>query len=90
MTYQKSTRLLVNLALILLVLILLKSLLSFPRSLYAAQDVEYKVVKYNKTEYVWNEEGLSRFLNANAKQGWRYHSMHWGEASGQIFGIFER
>ena len=90
MTNQKSTRLLLNLVLILLVLILMKSLLSLPRHLYAAQDAEYKVVKYSKNEFVWNEEGLSRFLNVNTKQGWRYHSMHWGEASGQIFGIFER
>ncbi len=90
MINQKSTRILVNLALFLLVLILLKSLLSFPRQLNAAQEVEYKVVKYNKSEFIWNEEGLSRFLNVNTKQGWRYHSMHWGETSGQIFGIFER
>ncbi len=90
MKLDRSTRILLNLVLVLVAAVLVKAFISIPFNLYAAENPEYKVIKYNKTEFNWNAEGLSRFLNANAKSGWKYHSMHWGEASGQIYGIFER
>jgi len=68
MKLNKSTTVLLNVVLILLVAILFKNLLSFPKSLHAQDSVRYQVFFYHS---VVNPLTL---LNDMAKQGWHYHS----------------
>ena len=63
MKLSKSTTILINVALVLLIVILIKSFIAFPKSANAAPIKEYQVVNC----YPKETQGI---LNAEAKNGW--------------------
>lgn len=73
MKLNKSTTVLLNVVLILLVAIMLKNLLSFPKTLFAGGSPQYKVVKDLSNN---PETRLEKTLNNMAKEGWRFHSLY--------------
>lgn len=85
MKVDKSTKILINLILVLLVVFLLKSITAVPKNLYAQGNHQYKIIYYEdevglaamKEGAVSWEKRHSRFeapLNKLAEEGWRYHS----------------
>jgi hypothetical protein len=84
MKLSKSTTVLINVALILLIAILAKSLIAVPGSAGAAQSREYKVVAYPSTG-----QNVEQMLNAQAQEGWRFvFAFEFGRAPYSL--IFER
>ena len=77
MKLSKSSTILLNLVLILAMALLVKSLLNFPKSLYAqSSNVEYSVESLQSQPGASVEAGsISSLLNAKAKDGWKYHSV---------------
>jgi hypothetical protein len=69
MKLHKSTTVLINVALVLLILILAKSFIGFPKNANAASPVEYKVVHTNLVQ-------AETMLNNLTKEGW--HFVNWG------------
>jgi hypothetical protein len=86
MKLSRSTTILLNVALILAIGFLVKSLISFPKSLYAQMsNAEYSVESLNLRPGESADTGsISSLLNAKAKEGWKYHSVVGGNY------IFER
>ena len=64
---SRSTRILINVALVLLIAILVKALITVPTSAGAAQSREYKVIPYPSTG-----QNVEQMLNDNARDGWRF------------------
>ena len=84
MKLSRSTTILVNVALILLVAFLAKALVSAPQSAGAAQSREYKVVAYPSTG-----QNVEQMLNEHAHDGWRFvFAFEFGRATYSL--IFER
>jgi hypothetical protein len=84
MKLSKSTTVLINVALILLVALLAKSLVAVPKNVGAAQSREYKVVPYPSTG-----QNVEQMLNAQAQEGWRFvFAFEFGRAPYSL--IFER
>ncbi len=84
MKLSKSTTVLINLALILLVALLAKSLVAVPKNAGAAQSHAYKVVPYPSTG-----QNVEQMLNAQAQEGWRFvFAFEFGRAPYSL--IFER
>jgi hypothetical protein len=84
MKLSRSTTVLINVALILLVALLAKSLVAVPKSAAAAQSREYKVVGYPSTG-----QNVEQMLNAHAQEGWRFvFAFEFGRAPYSL--IFER
>ena len=99
MKLSKSTTILLNAVLFLLIVILLKSLITIPKDLYAQDSYKYKVIYYEdeiglaamKEGAVSWEERHTRFeepINKLAEQGWRFHSDI--KMSGYTLLVFER
>ncbi|MDH5466596.1 MAG: hypothetical protein OEY25_04185 [Candidatus Aminicenantes bacterium] len=85
MKFDKSTKILINLILVLLVVFLLKSITAVPKKLYAQGHYQYKIVHYEdevslaamKEGAVTWEERLFRYevpFKNMAEEGWRFHS----------------
>lgn len=77
MKWSKSTRILVNVVLILVIAILIKSLVTAPRILRASPIPEYLAVPYRTDIFVPTAQtgSLTNFLNVKAREGWRLHSV---------------
>ena len=84
MKLSRSTTVLINVVLILLVALLAKSLVAVPKNAGAAQSREYKVVPYPSTG-----QNVEQMLNAQAQEGWRFvFAFEFGRAPYSL--IFER
>ncbi|HSA95603.1 MAG TPA: DUF4177 domain-containing protein [Acidobacteriota bacterium] len=84
MKQSKMTAVLINVALILLVVFLVKAVLAAPGSAGAAQAREYKVMPYPSTG-----QNVEQMLNDQAKEGWRFvFAFEFGRAPYSL--IFER
>jgi hypothetical protein len=84
MKNPRWTNILVNVALVLLIAILVKTLVTVPRSAGAAQSREYKVVPYPSTG-----QNVEQMLNEHARDGWRFvFAFEFGRAPYSL--IFER
>lgn len=85
MKFDKSTKILIHLILVLLAVFLLKSLIAVPKNLYARNNYQYKIIYYEdevglaamKEGAVSWEKRNTRYeepINKLAKEGWRFHS----------------
>jgi len=84
MKLSKTSSVLVNIALVLLIAILVKVLVTAPRSAGAAQSREYKVVPYPSTG-----QNVEQMLNEHARDGYRFvFAFEFGRAPYSL--IFER
>jgi hypothetical protein len=84
MKLPKLTNVLVNVALALLIVILVKTIVAVPASAGAAQSREYKVVPYPSTG-----QNVEQMLNDHAREGWRFvFAFEFGRAPYSL--IFER
>lgn len=77
MKLNKATKILVNIILILIIAILIKSLVTAPRILQANPIPEYLAVPYRTDIFVPTAQtgSLTNFLNVKAQEGWRLHSV---------------
>ena len=69
MKLHKSTTVLINVVLVLIMVILAKSFIGFPKNANAASPGEYKVVHTNLVQ-------VETMLNNTAKEGWKF--VNWG------------
>ena len=69
MKLHKSTTVLINVVLVLIMVILAKSIIGFPKNANAAPPVEYKVVHTNLVQ-------AETMFNNLTKEGW--HFITWG------------
>jgi hypothetical protein len=85
MKLNKSTTVLLNVVLILVVAILVKNLFSIPKPLYGGNAVQYRTVEFDDIY-----ANPSAMLNEAAKQGWRF--VGWTGGGGRYTGylIFEK
>jgi len=87
MKLPRLTNILVNVALVLLIVILVKAIIAVPTSAGAAQSRvsrEYKVVPYPSTG-----QNVEQMLNDNSTDGWRFvFAFEFGRAPYSL--IFER
>lgn len=67
MKSSKTTIILVNVALVLVIAILVKALLVVPNNVSAAEFKEYSVVGYPSTG-----QNVEQTLNEKAKEGWEF------------------
>jgi len=67
MHLSKSTTVLVNVVLVLVIAILVKSLIAVPNNVSAAASKEYSVVGYPSTG-----QNVEQMLNVKAKEGWDF------------------
>jgi hypothetical protein len=67
MKLSKSTTILINVALVLLIAILVKSLIAIPKNVSAAANKEYSVVGYPSTG-----QNVEQMLNEKANEGWNF------------------
>lgn len=67
MKSSKTTIVLVNVALVLVIAILVKALLVVPNNVSAAEFKEYSVVGYPSTG-----QNVEQMLNEKAKEGWEF------------------
>lgn len=99
MKFDKSTKILINLVLILVIAFLLKSIIAVPKNLYAQANFEYKIIWYeDEVGMAMQKEGAvswekrhTRFeepLRRLAEEGWRFHSDI--KVSGYTLLVFER
>jgi hypothetical protein len=79
MKFNKSTTILLDVVLFLLIVLLVKSIITMPKSVYASSRFTYKIVDV----FGSNSEAEVR-INRYANEGWRLHSTS-GETA-----IFER
>ena len=86
MRLTKSTTILLNVVLVLLALLLIKSLITLPKNLYANNSFEYSVTTLSIGPSSRDEQNqaFSDLLNNKAKEGWKFHSVVGDHA------IFER
>ena len=77
MKLSKSTRILVNVVLILIIAILIKSLVTVPRILQANPVPEYLAVPFRTDVFMPTAQtgSLTYFLNFKAREGWQLHSV---------------
>jgi hypothetical protein len=84
MKLSKSATILLNVALVLLIAILVKSLIAIPQNVNAAQNKEYSVVAYPSTG-----QNVEQMLNGKAREGWNFvFAYQFGRAQYSL--IFER
>lgn len=84
MKLSRSTTVLINVALVLLVALLAKGLIMAPAGAGAAQAREYRVVAYPSTG-----QNVQQMLNEYAGNGWRFvFAYQFGQAPYSL--IFER
>jgi len=84
MKLSKGTRILVNIALVLVIAILVKTIVTVPAAAGAAQSRVYKVVPYPSTG-----QNVEQMLNEHARDGWRFvFAFEFGRAPYSL--IFER
>lgn len=99
MKFDKSTKILINLVLILVIAFLLKSIIAVPKNLYARNGIEYKVVIYeDQINLAMQKEGAVSYenrhtryetpLNEIAAKGWTFHSHI--KVAGYTLLVFER
>ena len=69
MKINKSTTILINVVLVLIIVFLAKSFIGFPKNANAASPVEYKVVHTNLVQ-------VETMLTNLTKEGWRF--VTWG------------
>jgi len=85
MKFDKSTKILINLVLALLLVFLVKSITAIPKNLYGQGNYQYKIIHYEdevglaamKEGAVTWEKRLTRYeapFKKMAEEGWRYHS----------------
>jgi hypothetical protein len=67
MKLSKTTTFLINVALVLVIAILVKSLIAVPNSVNAATNKEYSVVGYPSTG-----QNVEQMLNEKALEGWSF------------------
>ncbi len=67
MKLSRSTTILVNVALVLVIAILVKSLIAVPINVNAAGNKDYSVVGYPSTG-----QNVEQMLNEKAKEGWDF------------------
>jgi len=67
MKLSKSTTILINVVLILVIAILVKSLIALPKNVSAASNKDYSVVAYPSTG-----QNVEQMLNDKAKDGWTF------------------
>jgi len=79
---SKSTTILLDLVLLLVMILLVKSLIAMPRNLYAKAPVEYKVVDLKPVN---NLPDLQKLLDDMSNQGWKLHSTNFWKLSWAIF-----
>ena len=73
MKLDKFTRVCINIVLILLIALLVKSLVTVPRDLQAKTNMEYRVVEV--TGYARNDaQGVTKKINDYVNKGWKFHS----------------
>lgn len=84
MKFSKSTTILLNIVFILVMAFLLKSLITFPRDVYAKAESKYVAVKIKHNEF---QETLDKHSN----EGLKLHSFSLATASGaKLIVVFER
>ena len=99
MKFDKPTKILINLVLILMTAFLIKSIIAVPKNLYAQANYEYKIIWYeDEVGMAMQKEGAvswekrhTRFeepLRRLAEEGWRFHSDI--KVSGFTLLVFER
>lgn len=99
MKFDRSTKILINLVLLFVIVFLLKSIMAVPKNLYAQSNYEYKIIWYeDEVGIAMQKEGAvswekrhTRFeepLKRLAKEGWRFHSDI--KMSGYTLLVFER
>jgi len=71
MKLKKSTTILFNIVLILVVVLLVKSLIAVPKNVYAKSAIEYKVHRLESR----GGNSLYNTLSTYAKEGWTLHSV---------------
>ena len=79
MKVNKPTTILLNVILILLVALLIKTLIAFPKSAYGQKGPSEYMIQYKSGYGIPGEEreeakAAQDFMNMMAKKGWRYHS----------------
>lgn len=84
MKLDKSTKILINLTLVLCIALLVKTLITIPNFAYASDNAEYS--------YVWSKvvdfKELDETLKIYSTRGWKLHSHSWAE--NQILVFFEK
>jgi hypothetical protein len=65
MKLQRSTTVLINVVLILIIVMLAKSIVGVPKNVYAATPTEYKVVRTDVSQ-------TEKILTDSTKEGWRF------------------
>jgi hypothetical protein len=94
MKLSKSTTVLINVALVLLIALLVKSFVTAPPNVNAATNKEYSVQLVSKSPIKARgsmafAESLSSTLKSQAKQGWKF-LFAFDDAYGYFHLIFER
>lgn len=77
MKLNKSTTILLNAVLLLVMAFLLKAIVSTPPQLHAAANAEYLVVQDTARN---DSAELQKILNGYASQGWKFHSEPYGHS----------
>ena len=86
MRLDKSRKILINMALILLLALLVKFLVAIPNEAQAKTRYEYKFVDVEEFGGEMKAKALTQYVNQLAQNGWRLHSLvPWAEVV-----IFER
>jgi hypothetical protein len=88
MKLSKSTSILINVALVLLIAILAKSLIAFPPSAGAATKKEYR--SQPVSEDCWKNGEFVGTLSSLVSQGWSLYSTFYSTMMRTIFLILER
>jgi len=83
MKLHKSTTILINVALVLLIIILAKSFIGFPKNANAASPGEYKIVHTNLVQ-------VETMLNNLTKEGWRFITWSLWTPGPNVTLVFER
>jgi len=84
MKLSKSTSILINAALILVLAILIKSLIAFPQNANAQAKKEYFVKSTDTLK------GAQKVLNERALDGWRLSFIEYGSEHRDLIFIMER
>jgi len=75
MKFNKSTTILLNIMLILIIAFLVRSLFAVPKDAHASDNLEYKVIDLKPLSEVLTQEAVAELLNKQVKDGgWKFHS----------------
>lgn len=84
MKIDRSTKVLINLVLVLIIALLVKTLITVPSNAYASEKAKYS--------YVWSKvvdfKDLDDTIKIYSTRGWKLHSHSWAE--NQILVFFEK